>query len=328
MIRKILFITSLFAVSVASAQTFQFNDDNDVNIGNITHYEYGTVKTLDKIKFHIENLTGTDERFTVKVEWEYVPNANSDLAVCFGLACYSASATASGVQIINGGIGDVIPANGNYTDFKLAPVTWPWVNTVADSTIWNVTIYNETNSADSVASRIIFKFRIMGDTNGDGVIGAGEVAGDADGNGIIDGSELAGDVTGDGVIGDGELLGDLNGDGKIDGAEVWGDANGNGVIDGGEAALAVNEIDVKSIVLSAFPNPATDYLTIKYDLKTGANDIELNVYDVLGQEIVSRSLNVSRGSIKLDLEAINSGVYFYAIKIAGETLRTERFIVR
>ena len=313
MIKKILFITSLFAVGAASAQTFQFSDHNDVNIANTTHYEYGTPATLVFIKFHVKNLTGATERFAVKAIKESVPYTNSGLAVCFGPACYSASGSVSGVQLINGGSGDNVGANAIYTNLKISPVAWPWVNTILDSAVWNVVIFNETSSTDSVAARIIYKFRLIGDTNGDGVIGDGEIAGDIDGNGIIDGNEVAGDVTGDGVIGDGEFADDNNGD---------------GVLDSGDWLTGLNELDGDDVELSAYPNPASDNLTVKYSVLGNATNITLNVYDVLGQEIVSNNLSGNKGSVKLNLESVNSGVYFYAIKVAGKTVRTERFIVR
>lgn len=313
MIRKILFIASLFTVGAASAQTFQFNDHNDVDIANTTHYEYGTVNTLPFIKFHVENLTGATERFAVRVEKEYVPYNNSGLAVCFGTACYSAFANISGVQIVNSGSGDQVAGGATYSDLKVSPVTWPWVNTVADSAVWDVVIYNETNATDSVAARIIYKFRLIGDTNGDGVIGVGEIAGDINGNGVIDGSEIAGDVTGDGTIGDGEFADDRNGDGVYDSAD-W--------------LTSVDELDAEDVKLSAYPNPVSDNLTVKYNVKAGASNIVLNVYDVLGQEILSKNLSGNKGVVRLNLESVNSGVYFYAIKVAGNTVRTERLIVR
>jgi hypothetical protein len=313
MIKNILFTASLLAVGAVSAQTFQFNDHNDVDIANTVHYEYGTPATLAFTKFHVENLTATTQTFAVKAERVYVPYSNSDLAICFGTDCFSALANVSGVQTINGGSGDQVSGGAIYSDLKISPVTWPWVNTIGDSAVWNAVIYKQGAPTDSVAVQIVYKFRLTGDTNGDGVIGVGEIAGDDNGNGVIDGGELAGDVNGDGSIGSGEKAGDNNGDGDLD-SDDW--------------PVAVDEIDAGNITLNAYPNPATDNLTVVYNVGGASGENVLKVYDVLGQEIVSRVLNRSKGSVKLDLEAVNSGVYFYAIKIAGKTVRTERFIVR
>ena len=76
--------------------------------------------------------------------------------------------------------------------------------------------------------------KIIGDSNGDGIIGAGEIPGDKNSDGVIGLGELAGDVNGDGSIGAGEIVGDLNGDGIIGTAEFAGDINGDGIIGSSE----------------------------------------------------------------------------------------------
>ncbi|MDG1477767.1 MAG: T9SS type A sorting domain-containing protein [Vicingaceae bacterium] len=91
---------------------------------------------------------------------------------------------------------------------------------------------------------------------------------------------------------------------------------------------SVERVLSEDVVLSAYPNPATDNLTVKYNVKGSANNIVLNVYDVLGKEIVSRRLSSTKGTEVLNTNEMNSGVYFYAIKVAGEAVKTERFIVR
>jgi len=67
---------------------------------------------------------------------EFAPSANSGLGVCFGALCYSDFGYVSGLQIINFGSGDDIAVNGIYTDLKVGPIAWPWVNNVSDSAIW------------------------------------------------------------------------------------------------------------------------------------------------------------------------------------------------
>jgi hypothetical protein len=56
MIRKILFIASLFTAGFASAQSLQFMDADDNDISGTTHYEYGSTSVLEATKFHIKNL--------------------------------------------------------------------------------------------------------------------------------------------------------------------------------------------------------------------------------------------------------------------------------
>lgn len=91
---------------------------------------------------------------------------------------------------------------------------------------------------------------------------------------------------------------------------------------------SIESLSSSDVVLNAYPNPTSDNLTVTYDIKGEAQNASLSVFDVLGQEIISKNLNVNKGSVKLNLDAVNPGVYFYAIKVEGKSVRTERFIVR
>ena len=254
MIKKILFISSLFCAGILSAQTFQLMDVNDVDISNTTHYEYGTPTELSATKFHIKNLTGSQQSFALKVEKVYVTGSNNGLACCFGVACFSANASVSGTQIINSGVGDNIAANGVYTDLKVSPVTWPWVDCAADSAEWIVTVYDPANPSDESTATIVWRC--------------------------------------------------------------------------GVASVSIDEVGVNSVELNAFPNPAVSDLTIGYSIDANYNSANVDLYDVLGQKMMSRQINNLKGQVKLNVETLNAGIYFYAVKVDGQTIRTERVIVR
>ncbi|MDB4533982.1 T9SS type A sorting domain-containing protein [Vicingaceae bacterium] len=258
MIKKILFISALFSVGFASGQTFQLLDANDVDISNTTHYEYGAAGDLDDTKFHVKNLTSVSQNFASKVEVVYYNGDNlfscNNLAVCFGAACYSGLASVSGVQIINNGIGDVVPANGIYTEFKVSPVTFCWNDCANDSAVWIVTVFDENNPSDEVTTTIVWRC--------------------------------------------------------------------------GVDPVSVNEINEDAIKLSAYPNPSSRNLTIDYAVKGSSNSLELDVFDVLGKKVVSQKLNSNQGRVNLDVEFLNAGVYFYAIKVDGSVVKTERLIIK
>tara|TARA_B100000809_G_scaffold71156_1_gene68747 strand:+ start:657 stop:1424 length:768 start_codon:yes stop_codon:yes gene_type:complete len=255
MIKKILFIASLFCAGFVSAQSFQLLDYNGDDISGTTHYEYGDAPALDSTKFHIKNLTGTAKNFAVKVEKVYNNyTLCGNLAVCFGVDCYSGGGGVSGVQIINNSSGDAVAANSIYTKLKVSPQTWCWNNCAADSAEWIVTIYDETNPSDDVTATIIWRC--------------------------------------------------------------------------GVAPVSVNEISNDVVKLNAFPNPAISSLTISYLIETNFDDAVIDVYDVLGQKMISKGLNSSKGQVDLNVETLNSGVYFYSIKVDGQIFKTERVIVK
>lgn len=90
---------------------------------------------------------------------------------------------------------------------------------------------------------------------------------------------------------------------------------------------SVGDVSSQEVKLSAYPNPTSDFLTVDYDAKGVENSI-LSVYNVLGEEVLSRTLGASKGKERIDVSLMNSGVYFYAIKSQGKAIRTERFIVK
>lgn len=69
-----------------------------------------------------------------------------------------------------------------------------------------------------------------------------------------------------------------------------------------------------------YPNPFSSSTTILYNISTTGN-VTITIYDLLGREVCgyeegAKSVGVSRK--KVDLSFLNSGVYFYEIKIDGK----------
>ena len=253
MIRKLLFVVSFFAFGYASAQSFQLLDHNDIDITGTTHYEVDSATNLGETKFHIKNLTNSEQAFALKVERIYTPYTNSGLACCFGVACYSASGTVDGTQVINNGSGDNIAANATYNDLKVAPVVWPWQNCTLDSAVWRVTVYSSFNPNDSASANIIWRC---------------------------------------------------------------------------DQTTSIKSIDQDAVKLKAFPNPATTHLTINYAIDVAFNTALVDFYDLLGQKLMSTQLDGSKGEVKLDVASLDAGIYFYAIKVDGLTVKTERVVVK
>jgi len=249
----LLFNLSLLMVVGLSAQTFQLMDDNDVDISGTTHYEYGNATDLGLTKLHVKNLTGTTQAFGVRVTLEYSPYTLSDLAVCFGVACYSASATVNTTQIINSGNGDNVAGSAIYTDLKVAPVTWPWVNPATDSCIWRVTVFDSANPTDSSSALVIYR---------------------------------------------------------------------------DNSTTSIDEFNSENVKLSAYPNPVSNNnVNISYSLNSNV-EAELVMYDLVGKEINTYSLKGIKDNFKMDISDLNSGVYFYSLRVNGKAIKTERLIVK
>lgn len=152
MIKKILFISSIFLAGLASAQTFQIMDHYDVSIEGTSHYERGSLMSLSETKFHVENLTGNLATYSAKV-YEMANPTSADLQICYGSNCFTADDNTPGPQT---NIGTVSLAGGAIdSTFKAAPFTFTWAT--GDSARWRVTIYNVSNPNDSSSAIITWK---------------------------------------------------------------------------------------------------------------------------------------------------------------------------
>lgn len=83
------------------------------------------------------------------------------------------------------------------------------------------------------------------------------------------------------------------------------------------AGIAENENTISNI--NVYPNPFTDNVTFKFDLKNHASpDTKLVVVDMLGQQVYS---SVFKGSqITIESNNFKSGVYFYTIENGASVL--------
>jgi|GEM_PF-3398110 len=153
MIKKILFISSIFIAGVVSAQTFQLRDyQTDASIDGMSHTERGTVQELSETKFYIKNLTGSTAVYSAKVYEISNPKA-SDLQVCYGTNCFTADDGVSGAQTNTGTVS--LAGSQKDTTFKVAPFTFTWGS--GDSAVWRVTVYNVSNANDSSSAIITWK---------------------------------------------------------------------------------------------------------------------------------------------------------------------------
>jgi hypothetical protein len=249
MIKKILFIASIFVASIASAQTFQLMDHNDVSIDNTSHYEYGTAAYLEGTKFHVKNLSSGPATYSCKV-YSITHSTTSDLQVCYGTTCFTADELIMSVQTNSGSV--AIPGGGIDTSLKVAPFTFIWG--AADSAKWRVTVFDVSNPNDSSSAIVTWK----------------------------EGFPLS----------------------------------------------IKNEISKESVSFSVYPNPASDNLTINYNISANITSASVDVFDVVGKRVLTHKLMGAKGIVKVDVSNLNSGIYFYAINADGQTLKTERVIIK
>lgn len=84
------------------------------------------------------------------------------------------------------------------------------------------------------------------------------------------------------------------------------------------------ELLSSKIYLSAYPNPFTNEITIKYDYKTNSN-ATLEIYDLTGRVVEHIDLSQAKGFVNINPE-INAGIYFVKLINGANVSETIRLI--
>ena len=77
-----------------------------------------------------------------------------------------------------------------------------------------------------------------------------------------------------------------------------------------------------------YPNPASDYLYINYNILDLNADVRVGIHNVLGSVVKEYPLEPMEDKAKISTIELNSGVYFYSLTINNETVLIKKFVVR
>ncbi len=83
--------------------------------------------------------------------------------------------------------------------------------------------------------------------------------------------------------------------------------------------ISVKEVPNSFTLGNAYPNPASNDVTIAFDLKS-RKDVKISLVNLLGQEVVSiANDNFSAGNneVKFNVSNLSAGVYFYTMTVDG-----------
>lgn len=90
-------------------------------------------------------------------------------------------------------------------------------------------------------------------------------------------------------------------------------------------SVPVNNSNVASVT-NAYPNPATSQAAFNYHF-TNNGTSKAVVYNLIGEKIAEYSL-AKEGTLRIDLNTYDSGIYFCSFVNAGKTIATKRFTVK
>ena len=77
----------------------------------------------------------------------------------------------------------------------------------------------------------------------------------------------------------------------------------------------------------AFPNPAST--SVQFDFLSNSDAVvDAVLYDLLGQEVMHRTVSGLQNKVDFDVNNLQPGIYFCSFSVNGELVKTEKFIVK
>ena len=81
-------------------------------------------------------------------------------------------------------------------------------------------------------------------------------------------------------------------------------------------------------VSEIYPNPASSFITLDYQLTNKVNTSEVKIFNLMGSEVKSASLENNGSKLRLDISELKSGIYFYSILINNDVYQTKKLVVQ
>lgn len=89
----------------------------------------------------------------------------------------------------------------------------------------------------------------------------------------------------------------------------------------------ITEITGENKVSAAYPNPAANVTTLNYSLKSNVQSAKISLYNMLGDEVKEIKLDDKQGTLKLHVEDLTPGIYFYSLVADSKVITTKRLVI-
>lgn len=96
----------------------------------------------------------------------------------------------------------------------------------------------------------------------------------------------------------------------------------------GTPAGIAEEAMANGTVSDLYPNPATNFVTLDYQLTNKVNSAEVKIYNLMGSELKSTSLENNGSKLRLDISELKNGIYFYSILVNNDVYQTKKLVVQ
>ncbi len=90
----------------------------------------------------------------------------------------------------------------------------------------------------------------------------------------------------------------------------------------------IDENGVKTSVSDLYPNPASSYVNVDFHLNGTVKSAEIKIVNLVGKVVKTAQITDRQGSMKLDIQDLSEGLYFYTVLINGKIEKTKKLIVK
>ncbi len=81
-------------------------------------------------------------------------------------------------------------------------------------------------------------------------------------------------------------------------------------------------------ISNVYPNPVANFAFFNYTLNTKKKGAKIVIHDVLGSVIAEYDLPPYDSKIKISTNELNSGIYFYTLKVDNDNLITKKLVIK
>jgi hypothetical protein len=92
----------------------------------------------------------------------------------------------------------------------------------------------------------------------------------------------------------------------------------------GEILFSNEKISISSV----YPNPASAYASIDYQLIKDSDNAKIILCNVLGNVVGEYELIRDAKTLHISTLELNSGIYFYTLSVNGKSLVTRKLIIK
>lgn len=88
------------------------------------------------------------------------------------------------------------------------------------------------------------------------------------------------------------------------------------------------EAMVGGSVSAIYPNPASEFVSLDYNLTSKVEVASVRVVNVLGAVVKEATLDFGSSKAKINVSDLENGIYFYSVLVNGDIYRTKKLVVQ